>query len=83
MLWCVLLLGGILTLISSCTLGSDNVKLQSLEVFCFSLLVSLTLVAIADIHRPFRGQIHVSDYSFRQAQQIMQFLSKRDGLGAR
>jgi hypothetical protein len=51
------------------------VKIQSLEVFCFSLLVSLTLVAISDIHRPFRGQIHVSDYSFQQARQIMQFLS--------
>ncbi|HKD78563.1 MAG TPA: DUF4239 domain-containing protein [Candidatus Angelobacter sp.] len=76
MLWCVLLVGGALTIISSCTLGSENIKLQSLEVFCFSLLVSLTLVAISDIHRPFRGQIHVSDYSFQQARQIMQFLSK-------
>lgn len=72
MLWCVLLVGGVLTIISSCTLGSENVKLQSLEVFCFSLLVSLTLVAISDVHRPFRGLIHVTDYSFQQARESMQ-----------
>jgi hypothetical protein len=72
MLWCVLLVGGVLTIVSSCTLGSDNVKLQVLEVFCLSLLVSLTLVAISDIHRPFRGPIHITDYSFQQARQSMQ-----------
>jgi hypothetical protein len=41
-------------------------------VFSFSLLVSLSLVAIADIHRPFHGLIHVSDQAFRKAQQSMQ-----------
>jgi hypothetical protein len=71
-LWCLLLVGGALTIVCSCTLGSENVKLQSLEVFCFSLLVSLSLVAIADIHRPFRGLVHVSDYSFQRARQTMQ-----------
>lgn len=72
MLWCVLLVGGALTIICSCTLGSDSVKVQSLEVLCFSLLVSLTLVTIADIHRPFSGLIHVSDYAFQRARQTMQ-----------
>lgn len=72
MLWWVLLVGGALTILTSCTLGSDNVKLQSLEVFCFSLLISLSLVTIANIHRPFRGMIHVTDYSFQQARQSMQ-----------
>jgi len=75
MLWWVLLVGGALTIISSCALGSDNVKVQSLEVCCFSLLVSLSLVTIANIHRPFRGLIHVTDYSFQQARQSMQFRS--------
>ena len=72
LLWCLLLIGGALTILCSCTLGSENVKLQSLEVFCFSLLVSLSLVAIADVHRPFRGLVHVSDYSFQRARQSMQ-----------
>jgi hypothetical protein len=76
MLWCVLLVGGALTIFSSCALGSDNVRVQGLEVFCFSLLVSLSLVTIANIHRPFRGMIHVSDYAFERARQSMQFRSQ-------
>src|SRR5262249_22820600 len=71
-LWCVLLVGGALTIISSCTFGSQSLKLQSLQMICFSLLVSLSLVAIADIHRPFRGVVHVTDYAFQRAQQDMQ-----------
>jgi len=70
-LWCVLLVGGALTIISSCTFGSQSLKLQSLQMICFSLLVSLSLVAIADIHRPFRGVVHVTDYAFQRAQQDM------------
>lgn len=71
-LWCVLLVGGALTIVSACTFGTDSVRLQTLQVFCFSLLVSLSLVAIADIHRPFHGLVHVGDYAFRRAQQSMQ-----------
>jgi hypothetical protein len=71
-LWAVLLVGGILTIVLACTFGSDSVRLQTLQVFCLSLLVSLSLVAIADIHRPFYGLIHVSDYAFQRARQSMQ-----------
>lgn len=78
LLWALLLVGGAVTIICSCTLGSDSVKLQSLEVFCFSLLVSLTLAAIADIHRPFRGLAHVSDHAFERARQTMQSRSQGD-----
>lgn len=49
-LWCVLLAGGALTIISACTFGAENMKLQTLQVVSFSLLVCLSLVAIADIH---------------------------------
>ena len=71
-LWCVLLVGGGLTIILACTFGTESVKLQFLEVFCLSLFVSLALVAIADIHRPFRGPIGVSDYAFQRARQRME-----------
>ena len=71
-LWCVLLVGGGLTIVSACIFGTESVKLQTLQVFCFSLLVSLSLVAIADIHRPFHGLIHVSDYAFQRARESMQ-----------
>lgn len=71
-LWCVLLVGGALTIICSCTLGCNSAKVQSLEVFCFSLLVSLSLVAIASIHRPFHGMVHVTNYAFERVRQSMQ-----------
>jgi hypothetical protein len=76
-LWCVLLVGGALSIGCSCTLGCNSMKLQSLEVFCFSLLISLTLVAIANIHRPFHGLVHVSDYAFQRVRQSMQSPSER------
>ena len=71
-LWCVLLVGGGLTIFSVCIFGSQSVKLQILEVFSFSLLISLSLVAIADIHRPFYGLVHISDYAFQRAHISMQ-----------
>jgi hypothetical protein len=70
-LWCILLVGGGLTIVSACTFGTESVKLQALQVFCLSLLVSLSLVAISEIHRPFHGLIHVTDYAFRRALQSM------------
>jgi hypothetical protein len=72
LLWCVLLVGGALTIICSCTLACNSARLQGLEVFCFSLLISLSLVAIASIHRPFHGTVHVTNYAFERARQSMQ-----------
>jgi len=71
-LWCVLLVGGALTIVSSCMFGSASAKLHGVQVFAFSLLISLALLAIADIHRPFQGLVHVSNYAFRRARQNMQ-----------
>jgi hypothetical protein len=71
-LWCLLLAGGALTIISACTFGAENMKLQTLQVVSFSLVVSLSLVAIADIHRPFHGLIHVRNDAFLRAQQSIQ-----------
>jgi len=70
-LWCVLLVGGVLTIASACMFGSESRWLQTMQVFSFSLLIALSLVAIADIHRPFHGLVHVEDYPFRRAQQVM------------
>jgi hypothetical protein len=71
-LWLVLIVGGGLTVASSCLFGSANRLLHALQVFTFSLLISLGLVAIGDIHRPFQGAVHVSNYAFVRAQQNMQ-----------
>lgn len=71
-LWFVLIIGGGVTAASSCLFGSSNVLLHILQVFAFSLLLALGLVAIAEIHRPFQGAVHISDYAFIRAQQNMQ-----------
>jgi hypothetical protein len=71
-LWCVLLVGGFLTMVSACMFGSESAWLQALQVSSFSLLVALSLMAIADIHRPFTGLIHVQDYPFRRALHSME-----------
>lgn len=71
LLWCVLLVGGTLTIVLACSFGSENVKVHALHVFSISLLISLSLIAIANVHRPFHGLIHVGDAAFRRAQQSM------------
>lgn len=70
-LWCVLILGALVTISSATTFGSSNLLLHALQVFAFSFVVSLVLVAIADIDRPFQGSVHVSSYAFERAQQVM------------
>ena len=70
-LWFVLIIGGVVTFASSCLFGSEVAALHTLQVFAFSLLISMGLVAIADIHRPFQGVVHVSDYAFRRARDNM------------
>jgi NADH:ubiquinone oxidoreductase subunit 6 (subunit J) len=70
-LWGVLLVGGVLTIVSACMFALQEEKLQALQIFALSLLVSLSLVAIADIHRPFQGLIHVRDYAFQRVLESM------------
>ncbi|HTD95443.1 MAG TPA: hypothetical protein VK627_00880 [Edaphobacter sp.] len=71
-LWCVLLIGGAVTLASACMFGQENTMLHGLQVFAFSLLVALVLVAVADIDKPFQGGVHVSDSAFQRARMNMQ-----------
>ena len=41
-------------------------QLQGLSVFVFSVLVSISLVAIADINRRSYGLIHIRDDAFQR-----------------
>ena len=66
-LWCVLIIGAALTIGSTCLFGSSSISFHALQVAAISLLLSLVLVAIADIRRPFQGAVHVSDYPFQRA----------------
>lgn len=70
-LWAVLVIGGMLTIAACCLIGSENTALHYTLIVALSLLISLALVAIADIDRPFQGTVHVSSYAFVRAQQTM------------
>src|ERR1700678_1619128 len=70
--WSVLLVGGFLTIASASMFGSGNARLHALQVFAFTLLITLVLLAIADVNLPFRGWVHVSNYAFVRAKENMQ-----------
>jgi Protein of unknown function (DUF4239) len=70
-LWFVLLIGGAVTVASTCMFGAANGALHVIQVSAFALLISLVLVAIADINRPYQGSVHVRDLAFRRAQMDM------------
>jgi len=70
-LWAVLVVGGLVTVSSTCLFGVENFKLHVVQVFEISFLLSLMLVAIASINRPFQGDIHVGPGAFRYALETM------------
>src|SRR4051794_18913313 len=69
--WAVLLIGAILTIASTCMFGSANPRLHAFQVFSFTLLITLVLLAISDVNLPFRGWVHVDYYAFVRAQENM------------
>ena len=73
-LWFLMILGGLITTLASCLFGTENFKLHFLQVVTLTLLVSLTLVAIADIDRPFQGAVHVYPRGFVRARETFDHL---------
>jgi uncharacterized membrane protein YdcZ (DUF606 family) len=72
--WWMLLTGGVLTVLSVSMFGSAKPRLHALQVFSLTLLVTLVMLAIADVDRPFRGWVHISSYAFERAQATMREL---------
>jgi hypothetical protein len=70
--WGVLLIGGFVTITSASMFGSGNARLHAIQVFAFTLLITLVLLAVADVNLPFRGWVHVDNYAFIRAQENMQ-----------
>ncbi len=70
-LWGVLIMGDVITIASSCLIGSENVPLHFVLIMSLSLLISLALVAIGDIDRPFQGSVHVRPSAFQRAQETI------------
>ena len=73
-LWDVLLVGGLLTLISASMFGSAKPRVHTFMVCSTTLLVTLVMLAIADVNHPFQGWVHVNNYAFVRAQQNMREL---------
>jgi hypothetical protein len=67
LLWAVLIMGGIITVMSTCLFGVENFRLHLVQVSAITLLISLMLVAIAEVDRPFQGNVRVPPDGFRYA----------------
>jgi len=70
-LWAVLLFGSVLTILYACLFGAENLTLHAIQVAGLSLLISLSLAAIADLSRPYQGAAHVDPYGFVRAQETL------------
>lgn len=68
----VLIAGGIITVAASCFFGVQNFRFHVLQVIVLSFLISLVLVAIADIDRPYQGNDVVQPTGFVLALQTFQ-----------
>jgi hypothetical protein len=75
-LWAVLVVGGVVVIGSACLFGCRNFALHFIHVFVLSLMLSLVLVAVAEIDRPFQGPVHVQPDAFVFAQQTFDQLSQ-------
>lgn len=69
-LWMVLIVGGIITILSACLFGIENVRLHFIHVGMLSLLIVLILVATTDIDHPFQGPIYLHPHGFERARVI-------------
>lgn len=71
-LWAVLIVGAIMTIMSACLFGSELPSLHMLQIVTLALLLSMALVAIADINRPFQGSVSVSPEGFENAKRVFE-----------
>ena len=69
-LWTVLIVGALITIMSSCLFGSEYPVLHMLQVVTLALMFSLALAAVADINHPFQGAVHVNPTGFENARRV-------------
>lgn len=65
--WLILILGGAVIVAYTCLLGVEDDRMHAVQVVTTTLIVSLSLVAIADVDEPFRGSIHIPPDAFQFA----------------
>lgn len=71
-LWIVLLFGGTSVIAAACILQNERHYIHLFHVLSLTLLVSVTLLAIFDLDRPFNGGTRVMPTSFSEALLQMQ-----------
>jgi len=72
----VLVAGGIITVAASCFFGVSSFRFHVLQVIVLTFLISLVLVAIADLDRPYQGNDIVQATGFVSA--LRTFQHQRD-----
>lgn len=65
MMWCVLLFGATAVITASTLLGNENKYIHALYVVSLAILISVSLLTISDLDRPFDGGTRVDSAAFR------------------
>ena len=68
----VLIAGGVITVAASCFFGVPNFRFHVLQIVVLTFLISLVLVAIADLDRPYQGNDIVQPNGFALALQTFE-----------
>lgn len=71
-MWNVLLFGGIIVIVSSCLLCNERKCIHFFHVISLTVLITVSLLAISDLDRPFEGATHVDPTAFRAVQSDLQ-----------
>jgi ABC-type branched-subunit amino acid transport system permease subunit len=66
-----LIAGGIITVAASCFFGVPNFRFHLVQVVMLTFLISLVLVAIANIDRPYQGLVKVEPEGFNFANRTL------------
>ncbi|WP_047487110.1 DUF4239 domain-containing protein [Terriglobus sp. TAA 43] len=77
MMWNVLIFGGVIVVISSCLLCNERKSIHFFHVISLTVLITVSLLAISDLDRPFEGATHVDVGAFRAVQNDLQDGSAR------
>ena len=64
MMWCVLLFGATAVITASTLLGNENKYVHALHVASLTVLISVSLLTISDLDRPFDGGTRVDSTAF-------------------
>jgi Protein of unknown function (DUF4239) len=65
MMWVVLLFGAVIVIAASCLLGNEKQSIHCFHVISLTVLITVTLLAISDLDRPFDGATRIDPGAFR------------------